>query len=163
MVNEWGDRAQADFKQIYSNLYHSYNEEKRKKLLDLNDALTIIENKFYPCLQDIDRLCDYAQDVIKDISKKTPNIISKDTYTYAIGMCKECPDLYTLYHGIYRNQKINSLHVLTNKFDEIIYSSISDTFFFTDYDQARFIGDLSMKVYKHFLPYQKGDNTYVDQ
>lgn len=163
MVNEWGDRAQADFKQIYSNLYHSYNEEKRKKFLDLNDALTIIENKFYPYLQDRDRLCDYAQDVIKDISKKTSNIISKDTYMYAIGMAKNCSDCYTLYHGIYAYHKSYGLHVLINRFEEIMYSSISDTFFFTDYDQARFIGDLSMKVYKHFLPYQKGDNTYVDQ
>lgn len=163
MVNEWGDKAQDDFKWIYSNLYNSFSEEKRKKLLDLNNALTIIENEFYPYLPNRDRLCDYAQEVIRTIAKKTSDIIPKNIYMYAIGMAKNNPDCYVLYHGIYRSSKIYRLYVLTNKFDEIIFSAVSDTFFFADYDQARFIGDLSMKVYKYFLPYQKGDSTYVDQ
>ena len=163
MVNEWGDRAQADFKWVYSNLYNSFSEEKRKKLLDLNDALTVIENDFYPYLKDKDNLCNYAQEVIRTIAKRTSNIIPRNTYMYAIGKSKSIPDCYILYYGIYRSSKICDLYILTNKFDEIIFSAISDNYFFADYDQARFIGDLSMKVYKHFLPYQKGDNTYVDQ
>lgn len=163
MVNEWGDRAQADFKKIYSNLYHSYNEEKRKKLLDLNVALKIIENEFYPYLINKNNLCNYAQNTVRTIAEMTSSIIPRNTYMYAIGLSKICPDNYILYYGIFTHNKICKIYVLINKFDEIIYSSVSDNFFFADYDQARFIGDLSMKVYKHFLPYQKGDNTYVDQ